>query len=198
MRSIAKTLISWGPPGLFLLALIDSAGIPLPAAVDALVITLAAVHPASAFLAATLAVAGSAAGCMILFYISRKGGQLYLERQTRSDSTRKFRAWFQTYGLITVFIPALLPLPPLPTKVFVICAGALGVRPLPFLAVILAARIPRYFGLAWLGYQLGEHSMTWLRAHAWHLAGFALALCLLGALLVRLAERLRKASVPLG
>ncbi len=79
-----------------------------------------------------------------------------------------------------------------------ICAGALGVRPLPFLAVILAARIPRYFGLAWLGYQLGEHSMTWLRAHAWHLAGFALALCLLGAVLVRLAERLRKASVPLG
>ncbi len=198
MRSIAKTLISWGPPGLFLLALIDSAGIPLPAAVDALVVTLAAVRPAAAFLAATLAVAGSAAGCMILFYISRKGGQLYLERQTRSDSTRKFRAWFQTYGLITVFIPALLPLPPLPTKVFVICAGALGVRPLPFLAVILAARIPRYFGLAWLGYQLGEHSMTWLRAHAWHLAGFALALCLLGALLVRLAERLRKASVPLG
>jgi len=198
MRSIAKTLVSWGPPGLFLLALLDSAGIPLPAAVDALVITLAAVHPASAFLAGALAVAGSAAGCMILFYISRKGGQLYLERQTRSDSTRRFRAWFQTYGLVTVFIPALLPLPPLPTKVFVISAGALGVRPLPFLAVVLAARLPRYFGLAWLGYQLGEHSMTWLRSHAWHLAGFALALCLLGAALVRLAEHLRKPPVPLG
>jgi len=197
MRSIAKTLVSWGLPGLFLLALMDSAGIPLPATVDALVVAVAAVNPALAYLSAAAAVVGSAAGCMILFYISRKGGQAYLDRSTEKLRAQRFRQWFLRYGLITVFIPALLPLP-LPTKVFVISAGALGVRPLPFFLVVVAARIPRYFGLAWLGSQLGEHSMAWLKAHGWHLAGFAVALCALLALLARFADRSQKQAARLG
>jgi len=197
MRSIAETLISWGLPGLFALALLDSAGIPLPATVDALLVAVAVVNPGLAYVSAAVAVVGSAAGCMVLFYISRKGGQVYLDRSTHKPRARKFRQWFLRFGLITVFVPALLPLP-LPTKVFVISAGALGVRPVPFLLVVLAARIPRYFGLAWLGSQLGEHSMAWLKAHAWHLAGFAIVLCALLVLLVHFADRFHKPPAQLG
>ncbi len=197
MRAIAQTLVSWGVPGLFALALLDSAGIPLPAAVDALLVAAAAVNPAMAYVSAAVTVAGSAAGCMVLFYISRKGGQAYLDRSTHKLRTQRFRQWFQRYGLITVFIPALVPLP-LPTKVFVISAGALGVRPVPFLLVVLAARVPRYFGLTWLGSQLGEHSMAWLKSHALHLAGFALALGVFLVLVVRVADRLRKPPARVG
>jgi uncharacterized membrane protein YdjX (TVP38/TMEM64 family) len=155
------------------------------------------VQPGLAILAAALAVVGSTAGCMVLFYLSRKGGERYLDRHTDSGRTRKFRELFLRYGLVTVFIPTLLPLP-LPTKIFVISAGAFGVRWLPFLLVVLVARVPRYFGLAYLGSQLGENSGAWLRGHAWHLAGVALAMFALSVLLIRLAERSRKAAVGLG
>jgi len=187
--------VSLGPGGLFLLAVLDSTGVPLPAGVDALLLALAVVDPARASFSALLAVAGSTAGCMALFYIAKRGGERYLERHTRKGWGRKFREWFRRYGLITVFIPALVPVP-LPTKVFVISAGALGVHPLPFLLVVLAARIPRYFGLAYLGSQLGAHSTAWLRAHAWELLAVAVGLFLFLALLVKLAER--RPSAELG
>lgn len=162
-----------------------------------LLVALAVIDPAAAYRAAVVAIAGSAVGCLVLFYIARKGGQLYLDKYTPAGRTRKFRQWFLEYGLVTVFIPALVPIP-LPTKVFVISAGALGIRPLPFLAVILAARIPRYFGLAYLGSQLGENSAAWLRGHAWHLGAVALGLFAFLLLLVKLARRFRKPRARLG
>jgi membrane protein DedA with SNARE-associated domain len=189
MHAIVQILIAWGIPGLFLLAVADSAGAPLPAGVDALLVTLAVMRPGMAYLAATLAVLGSALGCMILFYIARKGGQRYLDARTQAGRAHRFRAWFQRYGLATVFVPALLPVPPLPTKVFVLSAGAMGARPGDFLLVVLAARFLRYFGLAYLGVRMGEESRAWLRGHAWHLAvagiGVAASLLLILRFLAR-------------
>jgi membrane protein YqaA with SNARE-associated domain len=173
-----------------LLAFIDNAGIPLPGGVDALLIAVAAVNPAQAYIAAALATVGAVAGCMALFYIARAGGQKYLERHTRSGKGLQFRNWYLRYGLITVFVPSISPIP-LPTKMFVICAGALGVHPVALLLTVLGARAPRYAGLAWLGSQLGEHSAAWLRQHKWHLAGAALAFCLLIVLLIRMVDHFR-------
>jgi membrane protein YqaA with SNARE-associated domain len=42
--------------------------------VDLLLIAVAAANPASAYLAASLATGGSVLGCMILFWLARKGG----------------------------------------------------------------------------------------------------------------------------
>jgi membrane protein YqaA with SNARE-associated domain len=177
------------------LAVLDSAGIPLPAGVDALLLLLAAVKPGLAYWSAALATAGSVAGCMVLYYAARKGGERYLDRHTQTGKGRRFRLWFLRYGLVTVFVPALLPIP-LPTKVFVICAGAFGVRAVPFLLVVLAARIPRYAGLAYLGSQLGEHSGTWLRAHTWQLTAASLVLLAGLLLLIKLVGRSRQARIP--
>ena len=199
MHFISETLVSWGPLGLFFLAVLDSAGIPLPAVVDALLMGVAAVKPGLAYWSAALATAGSAAGCMGLYYAARKGGVRYLDKHTQTGKGLKFRLWFLRYGLVTVFVPALLPIPPLPTKVFVICAGALGVRALPFLLVVLAARIPRYAGLAYLGSQLGAHAgKAWLGAHAWQLTAAALVLVAGLFLLIKLAGRSRQAPVSAG
>ncbi len=104
----------------------------------------------------------------------------------------KFRGWFGRYGLLTVFIPALVPFVPLPLKVFVLSAGALGVRPVSFLLVILAARIPRYFSLAYLGRELGEHSLEWFGSHKWHLLIGALGLFGVLYAAARLVDRGRK------
>lgn len=175
---------------MFLLAVLDSAGIPLPTGVDALIVATSAASPASAVLVSVLAVAGSLLGNLVLFSIARAGGRRYLESHLRGERTKRFHAWFQRYGLLTVFIPALVPIP-LPMKIFVISAGALGIRLTHFLCVVLLARAPRYAALAYVGAQVGEHSLSYLRDHAAHLLLFAAALALFLVLLINVVDRLR-------
>ena len=148
------------------MAALDSAGIPLPAAVDALLLVIATTDRADAYLAATLASIGSVIGSMALFFMARKGGKAYLDRHTVSRRGLLFREWFQHYGLLTVFVPALSPVPT-PMKLFVICAGAMDISPWNFFFTVLAARIPRYFGLAYLGSKLGEGAWAYLMLHKW-------------------------------
>ncbi|MDX2151255.1 MAG: VTT domain-containing protein [Bryobacteraceae bacterium] len=192
MKGFVDWLVALGPLGVFLLAALDSAGVPLPAAVDLLVVALAAAEPSKAVLLAALAIIGSIIGNMVLFTIARKGGEAYLARYTAAGRGAKFRQWFLRYGLITVFIPASVPMIPLPLKIFVLSAGALRVRPLTFFATVVAARVPRYGFLAWLGAQIGENSVAWLRSHVRELLLFALALFALLYLMVKLAEKFHK------
>lgn len=179
MKNFVATLVAWGPPGLLLLAALDSAGVPIPAAVDALLMLLAANSPSTAYIAAACATIGSVAGSMFLFYLARKGGEKYLEKHTVGERGRKLRLWFQHYGLLTVFISAISPIP-MPMKLFVVSAGALGVPPQAYFLTVLAARIARYFTLAYLGSQLGDGAGAYLKSHAWNIGGI---LALLFALL---------------
>ncbi len=188
MSKVVAWLQSWGPTGAVFLAVLDSAGVPLPASVDIMLLLVGATTPKLAFITAVLSIIGSAVGSMILFAIARKGGQVYLERHAATPRATQFRLWFNRFGLITVFIPALVPIP-LPLKVAVISAGAMGVAPLPFLLTILAARIPRYLALAWLGAELGTGALAWIDHHKWHFALGALALVAALALAVRLTEK---------
>ena len=107
---------------------------------------------------------------------------------------RRFREWFQRYGLVTVFIPAAVPLLPLPLKVFVISAGVLHTPLGKFLAVILVARLLRYFGDAWLGIRLGSGAPAFLARNAWTLAGIALAVSALFFLWIRWTGRKNRAA----
>lgn len=198
MPDLEALLEGWGLAGILGVAALDSAGIPLPAGVDALLITLAAVSPRQAYAAALVATLGSLAGNLFLFLLARKGGEAWLGKKTASRRARKFRDWFQQYGLISVFIPAVVPIVPLPLKVFVISAGALGVRTQPFLLTVLAARIPRFLGMAYLGARIGENTMDWLESHAWHLAGVAAALFVFLFLLVRYTAWKRKRHAAVG
>lgn len=155
---------------------------------------LSAKAPEQAIFCAALALIGSLAGSMFLYWISRRGGEVYLHRHTVSARGMKMRLWFQHYGLLTVFISAISPIP-MPMKLFVISAGALGVRPLAFFLTVLAARVPRYAALAYLGAHLGQEGAgAYLKAHAWHIGGILVALFALafGAIKVVDARRNRE------
>jgi membrane protein DedA with SNARE-associated domain len=197
LQFIVNTLLAWGPWGVFVLSVIDSAGIPIPGGVDALVVFLGAMHGRAAYWSAGVAVAGSVIGNLILFLLARKGGEVYLDKRCLSPRAKRFREWFRHYGMLTVFIPALLPIP-LPLKIFVLSAGALGIRPITFLVVVLAARIPRYFGLAFLGIQLGTYSLAFLRQHKLELTAGAVVLFLMLFLAVKVKDRMRAAEPDLG
>jgi membrane protein YqaA with SNARE-associated domain len=183
LQNLAQTLVGFGPMGIFLLTLIDSSGIPLPGVADALLVGLSASDPARAPLFAGLAIAGSVIGTMILYRLARTGGEALLDKHTATGRGARFRRWYLRYGLVTVFVPAISVVP-LPMKVPVFCAGALGVRPLIIAGVVFVARLVRYSALAWLGAELGANSLTRIFAYKWHLltAVAVLALALTGYL----------------
>lgn len=191
LARFTEFLVALGPWGILLVSFIDSAGIPLTIGLDFLVILLSAKQPALAPAWVALAVLGSSAGNMVLFHAARKGGERLLKAEAPGSRRSRFRNWFNRYGLVTVFIPALVPIP-MPMKFFVICSGALGIPQVNFLLVVLLARVLRYGGESYLGVQMGEHSTSYLSSHARELALIAVALFIGLYLLIRLSDRWRK------
>lgn len=175
---------------MLVLALLDSLGVPLPGAMDLVVVSVAWSAPHLAWLTALLAVIGSIAGNVGLFLISRYGGRRFVKPPEPGDP-QKFRRWFHRYGLVTVFVPALLPFPPLPLKVFVLSAGVLHTPLKRFALVVLAARILRYGGEAYLGVKLGENGLAFLQQNAWTLVGGTIALGLVLLAVIKWNDRRR-------
>lgn len=187
LHSFVEALVKFGPLGVFLVGLMESFGVPIPAALDALVFTLAWRSPQTAYFLAGSAVAGSLCGNILLFQTSRQGGRRFLKTPP-PEAPQKFRKWFHRYGLVTVFIPALVPIP-MPLKVFVISAGLLHTPFRKFMAVILVARVFRYFTLAYLGVQIGGDGAAFLKQNIWNLVGVSVALAVALYALVRFNDR---------
>ena len=174
LARLTALLVSYGPLGILLLAFIDSAGIPVASGMDALVILVAVKAPSHAYLAASMGVLGSLIGSLVLFMAARKGARRFV-RQVPHPGPHRFRDWFDHYGLLTVFIPAAMPIP-LPLKIFVVSAAVTRTPLRSFTATIVLGRAIRYFGEAYLGITLGRDSLPFLRAHTWPLIGGAVAL----------------------
>ena len=172
-----------------ILSVLDSAGVPMVGGVDALLITVSIKRPDEAYLAAVCAIFGSLLGSAILFGIARKGGQTLLAKHTESRQGRRLRNWFERYGLLTVFIPALSPIP-MPMKIPVFCAGALEVRWSFFLGVVFSARVLRYFTLAYLGMRYGEQWLAFLKIHWPWVVGAIAVLGALAVVILRAAQRM--------
>ena len=156
LARITAFLLALGPWGILAAAAIDAA-IPLPGGLDVLVVLLAVKQPERAWLWVATGVVGSSVGNLALFLASRKGGARFVKAETPEREQHRFRRWFNRYGLVTVFIPALVPIP-MPLKFFVICSGMLRIRKLHFFSTLLLARLLRYGGEVYLGVQMGEHS----------------------------------------
>lgn len=191
MKRFIATLQAWGPLGVFLIAIIDSAGIPIPGGVDGLVVLFAVQIPGAAYTTAAIAVVGSIIGSLILFYLARRGGEAYFERHSRTARGARMRRWFLEYGLLTVFVPAMVPIP-MPLKLAIIAAGAFEVHPIAFTVVLTAARIPRYFFLAWLGKRLGNQTVPYLTHHLWQLLAFAVGLFAVLYVVIKIVDRRKR------
>jgi membrane protein YqaA with SNARE-associated domain len=188
LREFSRTLIAYGPPGLLILAVLDSAGVPIVGGVDALLVAISSAKPDVAYLAATFATIGSLAGSTFLFFVARKGGDVFLHKQIVSGTGKRLHDWFQRFGLVTVFVPALSPIP-LPMKIPVFCAGALQVRLEYFLLVVLMARVIRYFGLAYLARHYGQQTFLYVRAHGWEIGITALIFAVAAMFTLRLLQK---------
>ncbi len=200
LAKLSAVLVAYGPVGIFFLAMLDSAGVPLPGALDLLFLDIA-VHstqePWRAYASASIAVIGSLAGNLALFHAVRHGHRLFRKEEPPPAQKPRFREWFHRYGLATVFIPAVVPLAPLPLKVFVVSAALFRTPLRRFVPVIVAARVIRYFGMAWLGLQLGADARGFLARNGWTIAGAILAMMAVGYALSRVGAG-RRAAAPAG
>jgi membrane protein YqaA with SNARE-associated domain len=185
LAGVAATL---GPWGIFLVALGDSAFVPLPQGVDALLIAQAIAAPSTAYLAAGLAVIGSLAGSLILYGIARRGGRLMLQKKASSKGIAAMQRQIEKYDALVLLLPTMIPLP-LPMKLFVIAAGVFQMKLTRFIAVIVFARCVRYFGEAFVALRYGEETTAFLKENTLLAAGVALALILLFYLVHRWSTR---------
>jgi membrane protein YqaA with SNARE-associated domain len=195
LLKLSAVLAAYGPWGILVLSAIDSFGVPMPTAMDFLLISIGAASvrsPETAYFAALMAVVGSVGGNIALFLAARRGARWLSRTEPPPGKRQKFREWFSRYGLLSVFVPAMTPIIPLPLKVFVVSAGALRGSLGRFVVVITAARIIRYFGEAWLGLALGKDAKGFLVRNIWGLAGVAVALVAVMYFAIRLNERRRQ------
>ncbi len=167
---------------------------PIVGGVDALLIYISTVSPRQAYPAAACAVVGSLIGSLFLFLLARKGGHVMLAKYTESGRGKQLRHWFERYGLLTVFVPALSPVP-MPMKIPVFCAAVLEVRTAYFLSVILLARLIRYFALAYLGQRYGQQTLPFLKTHWGYVLLIVVLLCGASLILLRWIDS-RKPAEP--
>ncbi|HEX6972824.1 MAG TPA: VTT domain-containing protein [Vicinamibacterales bacterium] len=155
----------FGGPGLFLIAFLDSSFLSFPEVVDLLLMGLVTQHKERVLWYALLPTLGSLAGCLVLYFLARKGGEAFLRKRFHERHVDKTMAIFQKYGLLAVAIPSILP-PPIPFKPFVLAAGVAGVRPVDFIIAVLIGRGIRYFGEAFLALWYGDRAVAFLNANA--------------------------------
>jgi len=172
-----------GAPGLFLISFLDSSVLTFPVINDLLLIELSIQHPARMTLYALMAASGSVLGCVLLYFIARKGGEAFFHKKA-GPRALAIRHWIERNGFGGMLIAALLP-PPTPFKVFVFAAGVFEVPLWSFTSAISLARLIRYFGVGYLAVKYGKDALPMLERHKFT-AALALAVF---ALLSYLASR---------
>lgn len=158
--SFAGTL---GAPGLFLISFLDSSVLTFPVINDLLLVQLSIDHPARMPLYALMASTGSVLGCVLLYFIARKGGEA-LFRKRAGARADVIRHWVERNGFGGMLVAALLP-PPTPFKFFVLAAGVFEVPLASFASAITLARLIRYFGVGYLSVKYGNDALPFLGRH---------------------------------
>ena len=152
-----------GGPGLFLISFLDSSVLTFPVINDFLLIDLSIQHPERMPVYAFLASFGSVAGCVLLYFIARKGGEAFFHRKVGSRAAM-IRHTVEKNGFGGMLIAALLP-PPTPFKFFVLAAGVFEVPVFSFTSAIALARVIRYFGMGYLAVRYGHDAMPFIAHH---------------------------------
>jgi membrane protein YqaA with SNARE-associated domain len=176
---------STGGLGLFLIAFLDSSFLTFPVINDLLLINLSIRYPARMPYYAAMATLGSIGGCVVLYYIARKGGEAMFHKHA-GPRARHIHAWINRNGFVSILVTALLP-PPTPFKVFVVAAGALEMPVLRFVLGLLAARAIRYFGEGFLAIRYGDEAGNFLLTHKLEVTGIVLLVVLTLYLVSRFA-----------
>jgi membrane protein YqaA with SNARE-associated domain len=191
LTRLSDYLIAFGPFGLFAVALLDSSFVPLPSSADALMILLTTAHPRMMIFYASLATAGSAIGCVILYCISQRAGSRALKKFSPAKQQR-VKELIERYDVLSVLVASLMP-PPFPFKLFVVTAGVFRFSLTRFTLAIIVGRLFRFLLEGYLAIRYGAQAKQVL-AQYYPWIGLGLALLIIAFFLTR--NLLKKRSKP--
>jgi membrane protein YqaA with SNARE-associated domain len=147
--ALLKPLGAWG---VFVIGGLDSAFFGLP--LDPVVASYVYQDRPHFLIYAVMAAAGSAAGCIILYLVGYKGGEVLLEKRISSTKFEKIRTAFDRHQFWALMFPSMIP-PPFPFKLFVLAASAFEMNFWHFLLAIFAGRLVRFLILSVLVLKFG-------------------------------------------
>ena len=182
LAAVSQYLLAYGAFGLFGIALLDSALIPLPGGPDAVLILLSTARPAWVPIYVVAATLGSVIGCIIFYYITRRAGRSALKRFSPRKQAR-VKELIDRYDVLSVLVASILP-PPFPFKLFVATAGVFRFGVVRFALAIAAGRAFRYTLIGYLAAHYGEHARE-LLAQYYPYIGLGLAVLLIIVFVVR-------------
>jgi membrane protein YqaA with SNARE-associated domain len=163
-RGVFHGLQMLGLPGIFIIAILDSSLLSIPEVNDVLVVKACVENPSAVFYYPLIAASGSVIGCLILFHITRRGGQALLHKRFSKTNVVRVEKFFARYGALCLVIPSLCP-PPTPFKIFVATAGALQYPRRRFIISILVGRFTRYTVEGILAAVYGRQVLDYMRAY---------------------------------
>jgi membrane protein YqaA with SNARE-associated domain len=184
-----KTLGAWG---VFILATIDSAAIPIP--LDALVAGYVYSNPHLAWLYCIAGAVGSAVGCLVPYGLGRAGGELFLLKRISEARLQRIRDRFEKQEFVALMVPAMLP-PPTPFKLFVFSAGVFEMRLPAFLLAIVSGRLIRFSVLSVLTVIFGPQIVTEAKFLLRNHLGFTILAIVVAIAAAYLVFRLMRAPV---
>ena len=179
-----------GAPELFLISFLDSSVLTFPIINDLLLIELSMQRPARMPLYAFMAALGSVLGCVLLYFIARKGGEALFHRKAGKHA-HAIRHWVEQNGFVGMLVAALLP-PPTPFKFFVLAAGVFEVPLFSYTLAITIARLFRYFGIGYLAIRYGADAMPYLMSHKLPVTVFVISLVIVSYVLSRVVLKRRR------
>jgi uncharacterized membrane protein YdjX (TVP38/TMEM64 family) len=191
LKQLSSYLLVLGLPGLFSIALLDSAGIPMMGGPDGLILVLAWQQPVYFPLITVIAAFGSTIGCLILYRIARAGGKPLLSRLA-AGKQEWLRMKIAGNAPAATMLAVMAP-PPFPTKPVILAAGVFRAPVPSFLMAVLAGRLIRYAVVAYIGARFGDNAAAIIRDH-YATVLLALLVLVLLAVGIRWLRRARPAS----
>jgi membrane protein YqaA with SNARE-associated domain len=186
-----QPLVAWlgtiGGLGLFVIGFLDSSFLTFPVINDLLVVELSIRRPSLMPYYAFMATMGSLLGCVVLYFVARKGGEALFRKRAGLHAT-KIRRWVQQNGFMAILVTALLP-PPTPFKIFVLGAAVFEVPIRSFTLALLVARTLRYFLVGFLAVRYGREATAYMISHKFQASGITLAAVAVVYIVLRLIFR---------
>jgi membrane protein YqaA with SNARE-associated domain len=186
LKRLGEFLVTLGIPGVFLIAFLDSAAVPMVGGPDAVVLLLSWHRPTllpGIVLAAAL---GSLGGCLVLYQIGRTGRNLASRNKPAKPSWALKN--LEPRAVSALLVSVLAP-PPFPTKAVILAAGVLRVPYSRFTLGVLPGRLVRYGALGYVGARYGDRGMGMIRDHYALVAVVVLAVLVLIVLSGRIRRR---------
>jgi membrane protein YqaA with SNARE-associated domain len=161
IKRLSVWLLTLGTAGLFGIAFLDSALVPIPGGPDAALIALCTLKPSLMVLYIAAATVGSAIGSTFLYLVARQAGLRAL-KGVAPERRERVEGLLGRYDMLAVMVPAVMP-PPFPFKVFVLSAGVFKLNRWRFLCAILVGRAVRFLIEGVLAIEFGRDALDIIR-----------------------------------